>query len=52
MVTEKARSLIRELDSEGDLSFLRLRSSQFEVLISPYGKSKLIVIQDHLKLSQ
>lgn len=52
MITKNATSIIRELDPFGELSFLRLRSKQFEVLVSPDGENQLIVIQDHLKLTE
>jgi dynein light chain roadblock-type len=43
----KARNMVRELDPTNDITFLRIKSKQHEVLISPEKDSILIVIQDH-----
>ena len=49
-VTAKARAMVRELNTEDDLRFLRLRSKQHEIMIAPgFDKDhqfSLLVVQD------
>ena len=45
-LTGKARSAIRDLDPQNDLTFLRIRSQKHEILISPDKDYTLVVIQD------
>jgi len=44
-LTSRGRSLIRELDPENDLIFLRVRTKQDEIMIAPDKEFMLIVIQ-------
>lgn len=48
--TSKSRSVVRKLDPDNDLKFLRLRSKKHEILIAPeFDKSNeyyLVVVQD------
>ena len=48
--TNKSRSVVRKLDPDNDLKFLRLRSKKHEILIAPeFDKSNeyyLVVVQD------
>lgn len=41
----KARSVVRNIDQTNDLSFLRIRTLQHEILIAPDKEYLLIVIQ-------
>ncbi|MFH4983068.1 hypothetical protein AB6A40_009777 [Gnathostoma spinigerum] len=43
---EKSKSVIRELDSSNDLTFLRLRSKKHEIMIAPDKDYLLAVIQN------
>merc|ERR1712070_557408 len=45
-LTSKARSCIRDLDSQNDLTFLRVRSKKHEIMIAPDKEYVLIVIQN------
>eukprot|EP00887_Chlorella_sp_A99_P005210 scaffold1.g5210.t1 len=49
-LTIKARSMVRELATEDDLQFLRLRSKKHEIMIAPsFDKEhqySLVVVQD------
>lgn len=45
-LTEKAKNVVREMDSTNELSFLRLRSRRHEILIAPDREFILIVIQN------
>mmetsp|Transcript_101131 Transcript_101131/g.123827 ORF Transcript_101131/g.123827 Transcript_101131/m.123827 type:complete len:102 (+) Transcript_101131:110-415(+) len=45
-LTQKARSVIRELDQNNDLTFLRIRSQKREIMIAPDKDFTLIVIQN------
>ena len=47
MLTAKARLLIRDLDPLNDLSFLRIRSAKYEIIVSSHKDYIVIVIQDH-----
>ncbi|KAL6464664.1 hypothetical protein MHYP_G00269810 [Metynnis hypsauchen] len=42
----KARSTVRELDPQNDLTFLRVRSKKNEIMIAPDKDYFLIVIQN------
>eukprot|EP00241_Pyramimonas_parkeae_P008905 CAMPEP_0114252956 /NCGR_PEP_ID=MMETSP0058-20121206/16126_1 /TAXON_ID=36894 /ORGANISM="Pyramimonas parkeae, CCMP726" /LENGTH=98 /DNA_ID=CAMNT_0001366951 /DNA_START=147 /DNA_END=443 /DNA_ORIENTATION=- len=41
-----ARSLVRDLDPQNDLQFLRIRSRMHEIMVAPDNDFTLIVIQD------
>lgn len=41
-----ARSIIRDIDSQNDLTFLRIRSRKNEILVAPDKEYFLIVIQN------
>ena len=43
---EKARCMVRDLDPENDLTFLRIRSGTVELLIAPGDDYTLIVAQN------
>ncbi|XP_072013041.1 dynein light chain roadblock-type 2-like [Amphiura filiformis] len=45
-VTQKARSCVRDLDPQNELTFLRLRSKKNEIMIAPDREYLLIVIQN------
>lgn len=45
LIIEKARALIKEMDSTNDLSFIRLRTKKHEVLVAP-GKDLFYSYQD------
>mmetsp|Transcript_75112 Transcript_75112/g.147445 ORF Transcript_75112/g.147445 Transcript_75112/m.147445 type:complete len:101 (-) Transcript_75112:74-376(-) len=42
----KARSVVRDLDPQNDLTFLRVRSKKYEIMVAPDREYILIVIQD------
>ena len=42
----KARSVVRDLDPQNDLTFLRILSKKHEIMVSPDKDFILIVIQD------
>lgn len=42
----KARSVVRDLDPQNDLTFLRIRSRKQEIIVAPDNEFLLIVIQD------
>lgn len=48
--TSKARSAVRQLDTENDVKFLRIRSKKHEIMIAPeFAKSHeyyLVVVQN------
>jgi len=44
-VTAKARSMVRDIDPQNDLTFLRIRSKKNEVMVAPDKEYLLIVIQ-------
>jgi len=46
LLANKARSSIRELDPQNDVTFLRLRSKKHEIIIAPDKEYILIVIQN------
>ncbi|ODN01234.1 Dynein light chain roadblock-type 2 [Orchesella cincta] len=43
---DKSRSMIKELDSNNDLTFIRLRTKKHEVLVCPEKDYAMIVIQN------
>ncbi|KAL8275475.1 hypothetical protein Esti_000607 [Eimeria stiedai] len=45
-LTQRARSLIRDLDPQNDVTFLRVRSKKHEILVAPDGEFLLLVVQD------
>ena len=45
-LTQTARSTVRELDSQNDLMFLRVRTRKYEIMIAPDREYMLIVIQN------
>ena len=42
----KARSVVRDLDPQNDLTFLRIRSKKHEIMVAPHSDFLLIVIQN------
>jgi len=42
----KARSVVRDLDPQNDLTFLRVRSKKHEILVAPDTDYILVVVQD------
>lgn len=42
----KARSVIRDLDPQNDLTFLRIRSKKHEIMVAPDKEFILIVLQN------
>ena len=42
----KARAAVRELDSQNDLTFMRVRSKKHEILVAPEKEYLLIVVQN------
>eukprot|EP00736_Rhodelphis_marinus_P007858 Rmarinus@m.21626 len=42
----KARSAVRDLDPQNDLTFLRIRSKKHEIMVAPDNEYMLIVIQN------
>ncbi|KAF7988034.1 hypothetical protein HCN44_007528 [Aphidius gifuensis] len=45
-LSDKARSVIRDLDPTNDLTFLRIRSKKHEVMVAPDKEFILIVVQN------
>ena len=45
-LTLTARSTVKELDSQNDLVFLRVRSKKYEIMVAPDHEYMLIVIQN------
>lgn len=45
-LSDKARDVVRELDPQNDINFLRLRSKKHEIMIAPDKEFTLIVVQD------
>eukprot|EP00483_Globobulimina_turgida_P000843 UN00844 len=45
-LTHKARAVIRDLDPNNDLTFLRIRSQKHEIMVAPDRDFTLIVIQN------
>uniref|UniRef100_A0A6U5AEL1 Dynein light chain roadblock n=1 Tax=Hemiselmis andersenii TaxID=464988 RepID=A0A6U5AEL1_HEMAN len=46
LLATKARAAVRELDSQNDVTFLRLRSKKHEILVAPDKEYLLMVIQN------
>ncbi|XP_068169848.1 dynein light chain roadblock-type 2 [Antennarius striatus] len=42
----KARSTVRDIDPQNDLTFLRIRSKKHEILVAPENEFLLVVIQN------
>lgn len=45
-LSDKARSVVRDLDPGNDLTFLRVRSKKHEIMVAPDKDFILIVIQN------
>ncbi len=45
-MVDKTRSMIKELDNNNDLTFIRLRTKKHEVLVCPEKEYSMIVIQN------
>merc|ERR1712113_581550 len=45
-LADKARDVVRCLDPQNDLCFLRLRSKRHEIMVAPHEKFLISVIQD------
>ena len=45
-LASKARSAVRTLDPQNDLTFLRIRSKKHEIMVAPEKEYMLIVIQE------
>ncbi|XP_039277516.1 dynein light chain roadblock-type 2 isoform X2 [Nilaparvata lugens] len=45
-LSDKARSVVRDLDPTNDLTFLRIRSKKHEIMVAPDREFILIVIQN------
>ncbi|TDH09669.1 hypothetical protein EPR50_G00089980 [Perca flavescens] len=45
-LTMNARSIVRDIDPQNDLTFLRIRSKKHEILVAPENDYLLIVIQN------
>lgn len=45
-LTGKARSTVRDIDPQNDLTFLRIRSKKHEIMVAPDKEYLLIVIQN------
>ncbi|KAL6617911.1 roadblock-type dynein light chain, partial [Neocallimastix sp. 'constans'] len=45
-LASKARSVVRDLDPQNDLTFLRIRSKKHEIMVAPDKEYILIVIQN------
>ncbi|KAL9975367.1 hypothetical protein ACROYT_G012522 [Oculina patagonica] len=45
-LTSKARSTVRDIDPQNDLTFLRVRSKKHEILVAPDKEYLMIVIQN------
>ncbi|XP_071745669.1 dynein light chain roadblock-type 2-like [Lepeophtheirus salmonis] len=48
-LSDQARSAVRDLDPNNDVTFLRLRSKKNEILLAPDKDFTLVVIQDPRK---
>ncbi len=44
-LTAKARSVVRDIDPQNDLTFLRIRSKKHEIMVAPDREYLLIVLQ-------
>lgn len=45
-LTMRARSAVRTLDPQNDLTFLRIRSKKHEILVAPEKDFHLVVVQN------
>jgi dynein light chain roadblock-type len=45
-LASKARAVVRDLDPQNDLTFLRLRSKKHEIMVAPDQGFTLIVVQN------
>ncbi|KAI9184051.1 Dynein light chain roadblock-type 2 [Blastocladiella emersonii ATCC 22665] len=45
-LASKARSVVRDLDPQNDLTFLRIRSKKHEIMVAPDKDYIMIVIQN------
>ncbi|KAL3895136.1 MAG: hypothetical protein SGCHY_004880 [Lobulomycetales sp.] len=45
-LTAKAKSVVRDLDPQNDLTFLRIRSKKHEIMVAPDKDYILIVLQN------
>ena len=45
MLTKKAKSMIRDLDPSNDLAFLRIKTKNEEILVTPDKDYMLIAVQ-------
>mmetsp|Transcript_15398 Transcript_15398/g.33292 ORF Transcript_15398/g.33292 Transcript_15398/m.33292 type:complete len:97 (+) Transcript_15398:161-451(+) len=45
-LASKARSVVRKLDEQNDLHFLRIRSKKHEIMVAPDNEYVLIVVQN------
>ena len=45
-LTSKASSMVRTLDAHNDLTFLRIRTKKYEIMVAPDKEYILIVIQN------
>ena len=46
LLSDKARSVVRDLDPTNDLTFLRIRTKKHEIMVAPDREFILIVIQN------
>ena len=45
----QARSAVRDIDPQNDLTFLRIRSKKHEIMVAPDPEYLLIVVQENVK---
>ena len=45
-LSHKARSVVRDLDPQNDLTFLRVRTKKHELMIAPEKEFMLVVVQN------
>ncbi|XP_033755142.1 dynein light chain roadblock-type 2-like isoform X1 [Pecten maximus] len=44
-LTQKARSVVRDIDPQNDLTFLRVRSRKHEIMVAPENDYLFVVVQ-------
>ncbi|XP_060074192.1 dynein light chain roadblock-type 2-like isoform X1 [Ylistrum balloti] len=44
-LTQKARSVVRDIDPQNDLTFLRVRSKKHEIMVAPEKDYLFVVVQ-------
>lgn len=44
-LTQKARSVVRDIDPQNDLTFLRVRSRKHEIMVAPEKDYLFVVVQ-------